>query len=192
MKALAILTATALVLGACAASAQSPVSARADMVDANGKEAGRAVFEQTEHGVLISVDLKGLSPGWHAIHIHETAACDPPFASAGGHFNPSGERHGYRTQGLHAGDLPNLFVGPDGTAKAEMINDRVALQTNRPTDVNILNRALGAVRDAAGIEAYNLLSGRGTALIVHARADDYRSEPAGEAGDRVACGVIRG
>ena len=171
--------------------AQPVPKARADMVDLQGRAVGTVTFEQTSHGILVVADLEGLPPGWHGFHIHETAACDPPFASAGGHFNPSGEAHGFRSGGLHAGDLPNLFVGADGKARAEMINDRVALATERPTDIGFLNRAISAVQGAAGLEAYNLLTGRGTAVIVHARPDDYRSNPAGDSGDRIACGIIK-
>jgi superoxide dismutase, Cu-Zn family len=181
----------ALVVAAPPVQAQSPVTARADMVDLEGRPAGQATFEQTPQGVLITVELQGLPPGWRGIHIHENAACQPPFASAGEHFNPTGEAHGYRTEGLHAGDLPNIFVADDGTATAQMINDRVALSTERPTDVAFLNRALGAVQDAAGLRAHNLLEGSGTALIVHSGADDHRTDPDGDAGDRIACGVIQ-
>ena len=171
--------------------AQSLPVARADMINSERRSAGVVTFEQTMHGVLIVAELQGLPPGWHGFHIHETAACDPPFASAGGHLNPSGEAHGYRSEGLHAGDLPNLFVGADGRATVQIVNDRVALTTERPTDINFLNRAIGAVQGAAGTKAYNLLTGRGTAVIVHARPDDYESNPDGNSGDRIACGIVK-
>ena len=187
----AVVTVAAVMFSAGSAWAQSSATARADMVDLQGRSVGRATLDQTIQGVLITVDLQGLPPGWHAIHLHETAECQPPFASAGEHFNPNGEPHGYRSSGPHAGDLPNIFVGADGKANAQMINDRVALTTDRPTDVNFLNRAIGAVQDVAGMQAYSLFAGRGTALIVHADADDYRSDPGGASGDRIACGVIR-
>ena len=178
-------------LGASAAAAQSAITARAEMVDLQGNSVGRATFTQTMHGVLVRVELSGLPPGWHGIHIHETAACQPPFASAGAHFSPGREQHGYFTEGLHAGDLPNIYVGADGKAAAEMLNDRVALTTDRPTDVGLFNRAIGAVQSAAGMQAHNLLTGNGTSLIIHARPDDYRSNPDGDSGDRIACGVIQ-
>lgn len=183
--------AAAFSLAAAGAAAQSSQTARADMADANGKPIGQVAFTGMPNGVLIRIELDGLPPGWHAIHIHETASCEPPFASAGGHFNPGDERHGFGEGGAHAGDLPNIHADADGRVRAEMFNDRIALGDDPPTDVNAVNRAIGAVRSAAGTRAHNVLGGNGTSVIVHADPDDYRTDPAGAAGNRIACGVIQ-
>jgi len=152
--------------------AQAPSAAPAkaltvQIIDAQNKPAGSATLTQTAHGVLIAVDLHGLKPGVHAIHIHETAKCEPPaFKSAGGHDNPAHKQHGFMiAEGPHAGDLPNLEVPASGSVKAEFIAG----------DENI----------------DDLLAGDGSALVIHAKADDYKTQPAGDAGDRVACGVIQ-
>jgi Cu-Zn family superoxide dismutase len=140
------------------------------LADASGKDVGTAKLTQTAHGVLIAVDLHDLKPGAHAIHIHETAKCEgPAFKSAGGHDNPKHKQHGFmNAEGAHAGDLTNIEVGPDGKAKAELL---AADETLDGPD--------------------GLFAGDGSALVIHARADDYKSQPAGDAGDRVACGVIK-
>lgn len=178
-------------LAASGAAAQSSATARAEMVDRDGEAVGTVTFTQMPQGVVLRIQLEGLSSGWHAIHIHETASCEAPFASAGGHFNPGDEQHGYDSDGTHAGDLPNLYVAEDGGVVAEIVSNRIALSSDEPTDVNVLNRALGAVESAAGLRAYNILGGNGTAVVVHSGADDYRTNPAGDSGDRIACGVIQ-
>ncbi len=138
-----------------------------DMKTAAGDPAGTVTLSNTPNGVLISADLKNLSSGWHGFHIHETGKCEPGFHAAGGHFAPDLNKHGYRTPtGAHAGDLPNIFVAKDGTAKADFINRRVTLNDGR----------------------YSLLDEDGSALIVHTKADSYEADP--KAGERVACGVI--
>jgi Cu-Zn family superoxide dismutase len=120
--------------------------------------------------VLLRVSISGLPPGEHAFHIHETGRCEPPFDSAGGHFNPAGKKHGLLApEGKHAGDLPNLHVPADGALKLEVLATEVML--------------------AAG-SANSLLDSDGAALVVHRDADDYRTDPAGAAGPRIACGVI--
>ena len=180
----------ALALLSGSPAAQSPVTAQATFSDLQGKPTGRATLTQMVHGVRIKVELTDLPSGWHGFHFHETASCEPPFASAGGHFNPDGEGHGFDSEGLHAGDLPNIFVSQAGEATLELVTQRVALIDDQPTEVGLLNRTIGAVQDVAGRRAHNVLSGNGTALIVHAVADDHRSQPAGNAGDRLACGVV--
>ena len=141
-------------------------STEVKLADGAGKSVGTAKLTQTAHGVLISVDLHDLKPGTHAIHLHETGKCEgPAFKTAGGHFNPFKKQHGFMTgEGPHAGDLPNIDVAKDGTAKAEFIAHDASLETLQDAD--------------------------GSALVLHAKADDYKSQPAGDAGDRVACGVI--
>src|SRR5438874_13642419 len=138
-----------------------------NMIDAQNKPVGTATLTQTAHGVLIAVDLHGLKPGKHAIHIHETAKCEPPaFKTAGGHDNPAKKQHGYMTAaGPHAGDLPNIEVPADGKVKTDLI--------------------------AADETLAALVDGDGSAIVLHAKGDDYKSQPAGDAGDRVACGPIQ-
>ena len=116
------------------------------------------------------MDLRDLPPGLHAVHIHESAQCDPPdFKSAGGHFNPEGRQHGRKNpEGAHAGDLPNIRVGPDGAAAADFLVEGVTLEPGKQS----------------------LFKPGGTSLVIHASADDDRTDPAGNAGARIACGVI--
>jgi Cu-Zn family superoxide dismutase len=124
----------------------------------------------TPNGVLLAARLTRAPAGVHGFHLHETGKCDAPsFESAGGHFNPTKGDHGfYAANGPHAGDLPNLHVPADGRLELEVLAAGVSL--------------------AAG--ANNLLDTDGAALVLHAGADDYKTDPAGDAGDRVACGVI--
>jgi superoxide dismutase, Cu-Zn family len=149
--------------------AHAQTKATADMKDAAGKSLGEAVLEQRDGTVQITATLTGLPPGPHAIHIHEVGKCEPPFESAGGHFNPTGKHHGKdNPQGPHLGDLPNLDVPQSGRVKTEMTVKGVTL--------------------AGGPNS--LLGGNGTSLVVHEKADDYKSDPAGNSGKRIACGVI--
>lgn len=146
-------------------------SARAVFMDTKGKQIGTATLMQTLNGVLIDADLSSLAPGEHGFHIHQTGRCDVAdgFKSAGGHFSPSKREHGFRVEGgPHAGDMPNQFVGADGKLRMHVFNSGVSLTQGE-----------GA-----------LLDGDGSALVVHAKADDYRSQPAGDAGDRMACAAI--
>ena len=156
---------------AIALADSSSVTAVANMMGADGKGVGKVSFSQTTEGVLLQAQLQGLKPGLHAVHIHETGKCDgPAFKSAGAHFNPDNASHGYLVgRESHAGDMPNFTVAKDGTAAVEIMNPDVTL--------------------AAG-ESESLLGGSGSAVIVHASADDYKSQPSGDAGDPVACGVI--
>ena len=149
-----------------------PVAGRAEaiLLDSVGRRVGVATFVEREDGVSIGVSVTGLPAGKHGLHIHETGICDAPsFESAGGHFAPDSRQHGSEAAGgPHAGDLPNLDVGEHGTGRLGTHSDRVTLDDGDNS----------------------LLEGDGTALVVHAGPDDYRSQPSGNAGSRIACGVI--
>jgi superoxide dismutase, Cu-Zn family len=158
----AVLTWAAVMPGVAVAQQK----ASADIRDAAGKKVGEALLEQRDGEMEITATFSGLSPGVHAFHIHEVGKCDPPFDSAGGHFNPTGKQHGKdNPTGPHAGDLPNLDVPQSGGTKVEITINNVSLAS--------------------------LLDANGAALVVHEGADDYTSDPDGKAGKRVACGVIR-
>lgn len=164
------LAAFAAALAVPAFAQQSSQTATADFVGKNGKEAGRAALTAGKEGVLIEVEVTGLPPGtWVAFHVHETGECDAAHGhkSAGSHFNPGKTEHGFlAANGPHAGDMPNQYVGQDGVMRAQVFNSFVRLD----------DRTLGI---------------RGRALMVHAKSDDNRSQPAGDAGDRLACAVIK-
>jgi superoxide dismutase, Cu-Zn family len=170
MKIGSMLLAVLLILGVGVSNAQSRKKI-IELKDGQGKSVGLATVSSAKKGVTVKLNLKGLPPGEHALHFHETAKCDAPdFKSAGGHFNPESKHHGLQNpEGPHAGDMLNFTVRKNGTATATVRDDRVTM-------------------DASG--ANSLFANGGTALVIHAKADDNKSDPAGNAGDRIACGII--
>jgi Cu-Zn family superoxide dismutase len=160
----ALLCAT-VVLPAAAQTASAPLK------DAQGKEVGSANLTQTPRGVLINIAVKGLPPGEHAFHVHAVGKCEPPFTTAGGHFNPDTKKHGLlAADGAHAGDMPNLHIPQSGDLTIEVLNAAITLEKGKPNSV---------------------FDADGSALIVHAGSDDYKTDPTGEAGGRIACGVVQ-
>jgi Cu-Zn family superoxide dismutase len=170
MKTLLALTALGILAAAPVAVAQDKQTAKADFVGQDGKESGRATLTSAANGgVFLEVEVTGLPANkWVAFHIHETGKCDAAthHESAGKHFNPTGAEHGFlAAKGPHAGDMPNQYVGEDGILRAQIFDSMVTLDGKND-----------------GI--------RGRALMVHANSDDYRSQPSGDARDRLACAVI--
>ncbi len=148
----------------------SMAKTRVEMKDAQGKAIGTVIVWQQGPGVALQINLHGLPPGEHAIHFHTNAKCDAPdFKSAGAHFNPENKKHGLENpEGHHAGDMVNFTVDAKGRAKAKLED-----------------------KDASLLEGnHSLFSNGGTAIVIHAKADDMKTDPSGNSGDRIACGVI--
>jgi len=154
----------------CSISLQAARKAKADLLNAQGAPVGTAVFTQKTDGVELDLKVSNLPPGMHGFHIHNVGKCEAPgFTSAGPHFNPEGKQHGWdNPQGHHMGDLQNLNVGPDGKASVKVL---------------VRGATLGEGPDSLYHEG-------GTALVIHANPDDGKTDPAGNAGARIACGVI--
>lgn len=168
------LIAIALATLPAAAGAQTEPIAGAELHDREGRQVGKVTFRQTAAGgvlIVVNVAAGGLPAGPHALHVHEKGACTPNFDAAGDHFDPGGHQHGaLAVRGAHAGDLPNLHIPQSGAYAVEIMADRLSLEPRAPGD---------------------LLDEDGSAIVVHAKPDDYKSQPSGAAGDRIACGVIR-
>jgi Cu-Zn family superoxide dismutase len=159
-------------LVAAPALAQPQRTATAAFVDLQNNQVGQAQLTESANGVLIRLSLTQLATGPHAVHIHETGSCEPStnFESAGGHFAPEGRAHGFLAEGgPHAGDLPMQWASTEGFLRADIFTDRVTL----------------------GDGETSLLDDDGSAIVIHAGVDDYQSQPSGNAGDPVACAVIR-
>lgn len=157
--------AAVVALGAAMADAQETAGATAEIKTLDGQSVGQAHIQETTNGLIVTAEFSGLPEGAHGFHIHAVGQCEPPFKSAGGHFNPDGHQHGMKNpQGKHAGDLPNIHVPASGGATVEHF--------------------------AQGLTLDDLFGEGGTSLVVHAKADDYATDPAGDAGDRIACGVV--
>jgi Cu-Zn family superoxide dismutase len=162
---------SALFLVTTAFGQSAEKAAHADMYNAKGEKIGTATFREAQGGVKIDVEVAQLPPGLHAVHVHAVGKCEAPdFKSAGAHLNPEGKKHGTQNpEGPHAGDLPNLEVGADGRAKTSVLGTRVSLS------------------DATN----SLFPTNGTSLVIHEKPDDNLTDPAGNAGARIACGLAQ-
>lgn len=141
----------------------------AELSNQSGERVGDVELRQAPNGVLARLKLTGIPQGEHAFHVHEVGQCEPPFKTAGGHYNPAKNQHGIdNPQGMHAGDLPNVHVPAGGALEVTLFLDGLSLRQASP-----------------------LFDADGSSVVIHAGADDYRSDPAGNAGDRIACGVVK-
>ena len=168
------LSALLLSAGLLVAAATNAGAATAELKGADGKTLGTATLTDAPHGVLLRIEAKGLTPGWHGMHFHEKGDCGTPdFKSAGAHVHTTASVvHGLLNPDANDnGDLPNLFVAADGSATAELFTTLVSLN------------------GAGGRPA--LLDADGSAIVIHASPDDYKTQPIGGAGARVACGVVK-
>lgn len=163
---LATVAAAAIVTIAQTAPVQA-AEAVAELQNQDGQPVGEVTLRETPNGTLLHARLQDLPPGAHAFHIHETGVCEGDFTSAGGHYNPEDVSHGIENpDGMHAGDMPNVHVPDTGSLEIEVLNHQVSVEQL-------------------------LAEEGGTSIVIHDGADDYASDPAGDAGPRIACGVIQ-
>ncbi len=169
MKHGAVTSALCAIILVSTAQAASGDKATAEMKDRDGKAIGTLSLTETPQGVLLRGELTQLLPGLHGFHVHAVGKCEPPFTSAGGHLNPENKKHGFHDPvGSNAGDLPNLHVSSGGRGVVD---------------------ALAAGLTLSG-GSKGLLDEDGAAVVIHAKADDYKTDPAGDSGDRIVCGII--
>ena len=164
-----------VILSGCSfplAGADSNEQVQVSLLNTEGKEVGQATLTDQAKGVHIFIKAEGLSPGVKAIHFHETALCEKPdFKTAGAHFNPTHKEHGFQNpKGYHLGDLPNIEVDANGTVELETVSPAVVLASGKSN---------------------SLLDADGSSIIIHENADDYKTDPSGNSGDRIVCGEIK-
>lgn len=170
LAALALAVMLPFVAGAAESGAGDDPAAVAAMRDAQGQAVGEVTFREAPHGLILKADLENLPAGTMAFHIHEIGKCEPDFDAAGGHFNPTDSQHGFlNDKGYHRGDIPNITVGENGTYHEEVFLPNLTLKSGK---------------------GHSLLDADGATVMIHQGVDDYRSDPAGDAGARIACGVI--
>lgn len=170
---LACLLLIALSLGtAMSRSSSKPAGVQVQIINSEGQKMGTAQLNQQGDKVVIHLEAENLPPGKHGIHFHNAGKCDTPdFTTAESHFNPHSKQHGFNNpKGFHDGDLPNIEVGADGKAQADIVSENVTLVQGKPN---------------------SLLKADGTSLVIHEKEDDYVTDPAGNSGNRIACGVIK-
>src|SRR4030095_13796949 len=176
MRAIAVVIASLLAAGCATTGTPADNTAHAELRNAGGQVVGTATLTQVGNAVRVVLEAQGLPPGVKGVHIHAVGKCDPPaFTTAGSHFNPQGRQHGaLNPQGPHAGDLPNITIAPDGKGRLESQTQR----GERATPLVTLLTGPTSVFDADG-----------SAIVVHAAPDDFRTDPTGNSGARIACGV---
>jgi superoxide dismutase, Cu-Zn family len=150
--------------------AEPALAATAELKTVDGKDVGTVALTRTGDGVRLKLAFKSLPPGEHALHVHSVGKFEAPFTSAGPHFNPDQKKHGLKSsEGHHAGDMANIVVPANGNLTQTVVNKDITLEKDKPNSV---------------------FQNGGTAIVVHANKDDEMTDPAGNAGDRIACGVI--